>query len=103
MWDLPGPGIKPVSPGLAGGSLTIGPPERPHVVLKTSSGDKGIKRMSGTRAEGYLQMCLNPYQGPCPRVSMVWSHWVHLLMIFPRKGDICFFELFDHTLLHVGS
>ena len=26
MWDLPGSGIKPVSPALAGGFLTIGPP-----------------------------------------------------------------------------
>ena len=26
MWDLPGPGIEPVSPALAGGSLTIAPP-----------------------------------------------------------------------------
>ena len=26
MWDLPGPGIEPVSPALAGGSLTTGPP-----------------------------------------------------------------------------
>ena len=26
MWDLPGPGIKPVSPALAGRFLTTGPP-----------------------------------------------------------------------------
>ena len=26
MWDLPGPGIKLVSPALAGGFLTTGPP-----------------------------------------------------------------------------
>ena len=26
MWDLPGPGIEPVSPVLAGGFLTAGPP-----------------------------------------------------------------------------
>ena len=26
MWDLPGPGIKPVSPALAGGFLTTAPP-----------------------------------------------------------------------------
>jgi len=25
-WDLPGPGIKPVSPALQGGLLTTGPP-----------------------------------------------------------------------------
>ena len=28
MWDLPGPGIEPVSPALAGGFLTTAPPEK---------------------------------------------------------------------------
>ena len=30
MWDLPGPGLKPVSPALAGGFLTTAPPGKPH-------------------------------------------------------------------------
>ena len=29
MWDLPGPGIKPMSPALAGGYLTTEPPGKP--------------------------------------------------------------------------
>ena len=29
MWDLPGPGLKPVSPALAGGCLTTAPPGKP--------------------------------------------------------------------------
>ena len=29
MWDLPRPGIELVSPALAGGFLTIEPPEKP--------------------------------------------------------------------------
>ena len=32
MWDLPGPGIKPVSPGLAARFLTTGPPGKPSHV-----------------------------------------------------------------------
>jgi len=28
MWDLPGPGMKPVSPALAGGLPATGPPEK---------------------------------------------------------------------------
>ena len=28
MWDLPGPGLEPVSPALAGGFLTTVPPEK---------------------------------------------------------------------------
>ena len=30
IWDLPGPGIEPVSPALAGGFLTTGPTEKPN-------------------------------------------------------------------------
>ena len=29
MWDLPGPGLEPVSPALAGGFLTTEPPGKP--------------------------------------------------------------------------
>ena len=31
MWDLPGPGIEPVSPALAGGFSTTAPPGKPLV------------------------------------------------------------------------
>ena len=30
VWDLPGPGLEPVSPALAGGFLTTAPPGKPH-------------------------------------------------------------------------
>ena len=33
MWDLPGPGIEPVSPELAGGFLTTRPPGKPSPSL----------------------------------------------------------------------
>ena len=29
MWDLPGPGIEPMSPALAGGFFTAEPPGKP--------------------------------------------------------------------------
>ena len=29
MWDLPGPGLEPVSPALAGGFVTTVPPGKP--------------------------------------------------------------------------
>jgi len=37
MWDLPGPKIEPVSPALAGGFLTTGPPRKslPEPFLKS--------------------------------------------------------------------
>ena len=35
MWDLPGPGLKPVSPALVGGFLTTAPPGKsPHLFLR---------------------------------------------------------------------
>ena len=34
MWDLPGPGLEPVSPALAGGFLTIAPPGKPYSLFK---------------------------------------------------------------------
>ena len=33
MWGLPGPGIKPMSPVLAGGFLTTEPPGKPQIIL----------------------------------------------------------------------
>ena len=33
MWDLPGPGLKPVSPALAGRLLTTAPPGKPQCAL----------------------------------------------------------------------
>ena len=45
MWDLPGPGLEPVSPALAGGFLTTARPGKPQpwevvaVVLVREDGD----------------------------------------------------------------
>ena len=37
MWDLPGPGLEPESPALAGGFLTTVPPGKPqHLLLRPS-------------------------------------------------------------------
>ncbi|KAJ8779522.1 hypothetical protein J1605_012406 [Eschrichtius robustus] len=33
MWDLPGPGLEPVSPALAGGFLTTTPPGKSHLLF----------------------------------------------------------------------
>ena len=32
LWDLPGPGMEPVSPALAGGFFTPEPPGKPEIV-----------------------------------------------------------------------
>ena len=33
MWDLPGPGLEPVPPALAGGFLTTAPPGKPPLII----------------------------------------------------------------------
>ena len=33
MWDLPGPGLEPVSPALAGGLSTTAPPGKPEAFI----------------------------------------------------------------------
>ena len=41
MWDLPGPGLKPMSPALAGGFLTTTPPGKPsRIFLKAFISNK---------------------------------------------------------------
>ena len=39
MWDLPGLGIEPAFPALAGGFLTTEPPEKATTVFESLSGD----------------------------------------------------------------
>ena len=34
MWDLPRPGLEPVSPALAGRFPTTAPPGKPHIFLR---------------------------------------------------------------------
>ena len=36
MWDLPGSGLEPMSPALAGGFLTTAPPGKPYVLFLLS-------------------------------------------------------------------
>ena len=40
MWDLPGPGLEPVSPALAGGFLTTVPPGKSYQSLFNEANDK---------------------------------------------------------------
>ena len=45
MWDLPGPGPESMSPALAGGFLTTGPPGKPApFILEARMKDKNSYR-----------------------------------------------------------
>ena len=43
MWDLPGPGLEPVSPALAGGFLTTTPPGKSYKALFLCTSNDGNK------------------------------------------------------------
>ena len=51
MWDLPGPGLKPVSPALAGGFLTTAPPGKTQREIIDSECEEREKEREGKRNE----------------------------------------------------
>ena len=65
MWDLPGPGLEPVSPALVGGFLTTAPPgEHPLCVLV---------------------LCLSPpYPQPPPWATVDFFFIVSIVLPFPE-------------------
>ena len=74
MWDLPGPGLEPVSPALVGGFLTIVPPGKPYLflILKYSLYTEDIDHFPLR-----LQICLCTYNMrgnvPRPGLSIRWA------------------------------
>ena len=62
MWDLPGPGLEPVSPALAGGFLIAVPPGKPPQTLNT---EKDLKN--------HLVLCFSSLfscEAPCSGTYM---------------------------------
>ena len=47
MWDLPGPGLEPVSPALARGFLTTVPPGKPSTLLSESLSPDNLLSLPG--------------------------------------------------------
>ena len=56
MWDLPRPGLEPVSPALAGRLSTTAPPGKPSDVLKKHRHRK-TRRKDGFRGGGEEAAC----------------------------------------------
>ena len=53
MWDLPRPGLEPVSPALAGRFSTTAPPGKPrHAILKKEGRNEGGSEGEGGREGG---------------------------------------------------
>ena len=60
MWDPPGPGLEPVSPALAGGFLTAGPPGSPPAVA-SDTGAPAILLLLSKIPSLYTGFFLGPY------------------------------------------
>ena len=50
-WDLPGPGLEPVSPALAGGFLTTAPPGKPCPAFRACSPLRRGERYTGIHSK----------------------------------------------------
>ena len=83
MWDLPGPGLKPMSPALAGGFLTTEPPGKPCTTFKrkkigiyrtrgSCTGGSKVKRRAPSQ-EQVGNKCQGP-RGPIPGDPCPLSH-----------------------------
>ena len=57
MWDLPRPGLEPVSPALAGRFSTTAPPGKPRTSFLTSLNFKFLIHKMGTRMLPKLHSC----------------------------------------------
>ena len=51
MWDLPGPGLEPTSPELAGGFLTTAPPGKLPICLLIGRATESYSKENGYREE----------------------------------------------------
>ena len=86
MWDLPGPGIEPVSPALAGGFLTNAPPGKlpVHLSLNDTTVCPGIH---GTNLGVFLNISLSlmpqiqPISKSCNNTSQTSLECFHFFSI----------------------
>ena len=67
MWDLPGPGLEPVSPALAGQFLTTAPPGKSHYFILSYFVSSVVK-------QGYYecgsQVCYKDFQNDSDTASL---------------------------------
>ena len=81
MWDLPRPGLEPVSPALAGGFSTTAPPGKPLNVFNT--GKWAANKLSPRTLKIQKQLCYLLSSPPTSHVSRNDS----------KKYNFCFFFL----------
>ena len=55
MWDLPGSGLKPMSPALAGGFLTTAPPGKSLETVALKKGRTNLLALSARVSDFFLK------------------------------------------------
>ena len=93
MWDLPGPGLEPVSPALAGGFLITAPPGKSpsftsmfrSLKLETSKGTLSIKLTNWCRHFAWCDIELTPERGSSRLILWVqlWNELQESYSTFP--------------------
>ena len=68
MWDLPRPGLEPVSPALAGRFSTTAPPGKPDIVFKYTPSSETALPFHDTTHQ------IRPFLLPLPLFSSLCSH-----------------------------
>ena len=96
VWDLPGSGLKPVSPALAGGFLTTVPPGKPSVLSFASQIRHHLLQ------EGFLLNLLYP-----PLLLYLSSHPLTFLLLsldeeLQEGRDGVSFLIFQATIVELG-
>ena len=69
IWDLPGPGLDPISPALAGGFLTTGPPGKPYMTVFELWFSQGICLVVGLL--GHMVVLFSVFKGTSILFSIV--------------------------------
>ena len=71
MWDLPGPGLEPVSPALAGRFLTTAPPGKPTTTISDTACHSAGRAGQADRVSCFHTLLSPPIQVPFD--SSLWS------------------------------
>ena len=73
MWDFPGPGLKPVSPALAGRCLTTAPPGKPlNTVLKNMMSKEWLNKYGSMHIyfiNELMELMTGESMGQCPGIG----------------------------------
>ena len=78
MWDLPRPGLEPVSPALAGRFSTTAPPGKPHMGSLVAACGLSVVACRLLVAARMRDLVPRPGIEPGPATLGVWSltHWI---------------------------